>query len=472
MSDSPKHYHFVGVSGTAMGSVAAALIEQGYTVTGSDTAAYPPMSTFLEERGINIIEGYAAKNIPESADVIVVGNAISRGNLEVEAVLERKLHYLSLPQVMREKFLRGKHNLVVSGTHGKTTTASMLAWLLQSAGKEPDFMIGGIPRNFGQGARFSDAQHVVLEGDEYDSAFFDKRSKFVHYLPEVLIINNIEFDHADIFENLEAIKLSFKRLINLVPSNGLILLNGDCPNSMAILDELRQEEKLFAPAQTVGTSTSCDLQIADLRESAEGCSFTIGEEDYQLPMSGEFNVRNAAMALSAAKFSGLDQQEIQKGLNSFEGIARRQEVRGEVNGIRVIDDFGHHPTAIAATLTGLRKTYAGERLWAVFEPRSNTSRRNTHQEELIEALKLADGAVIAEVSDAHKIPEAERLNVLTVAEEVAKSGVPTATFEKVDAIINHLLPLLQEGDNVIVFSNGGFDGIHQKLLSALETATV
>jgi UDP-N-acetylmuramate: L-alanyl-gamma-D-glutamyl-meso-diaminopimelate ligase len=465
----PKKFHFVGICGTAMGSVAAGLRERGFEVSGSDESVYPPMSTFLESKGIALSAGYRPENIPEDADMIVIGNAMKRGNSEVEAVLNRKLNYISLPEVLKELFMRGRHNLVVTGTHGKTTTTALLTWILTVAKLDPGFMIGGIPTNLGQGARFNDSKYFVIEGDEYDSAFFDKRSKFVHYLPELVIVNNIEFDHADIFNNLEEIKLSFRRLFNIVPQNGMILLNGDDANC---LDTARQLKPLMAQIEEVGFSENCARRIRDVSYSADGSRFILVEDEFEIPMVGEFNIRNAAMAISAARFYGVSVEDVRKALKSFKGIARRQEVRGEVRGIKVIDDFGHHPTAIRETLRALRHRFAGARLWAVFEPRSNTTRRAVFQQELPDALKLADGVFISQVARLDQIPENERLNPEAVVRAIADSGRPA--FYEPDAahIVEKLVPLLKEKDVVAVFSNGGFDGIHAKLLEKLKAAPV
>src|SRR5437667_11330494 len=291
MREKNRHIHFLGICGTAMGSVAAALRERGFTVTGSDENIYPPMSTFLESKGITLHEGYRPENIPAGAEVVVIGNAISRGNLEVEAVLNRKLYYASLPEVLKQFFLRGRHNLVVTGTHGKTTTTALLAWIMTAAKLDPSYVIGGIPKNLGQGARFNDSKYFVIEGDEYDSAFFDKRSKVVHYLPEFVIVNNIEFDHADIFRDLEEIKLSFRRLLNIVPQNGMVLLNGDDPNC---LDVVRQLQPFLAQIIEIGFSPNCAQQIRDVSYSTKGSRFTLGDDEFEVPLIGEFNVRNAA----------------------------------------------------------------------------------------------------------------------------------------------------------------------------------
>ena len=446
-----------------MASVAAALRERDFSVTGSDQNVYPPMSTFLQEKGISLKEGYRAENIPADADVVVIGNAITRGNPEVEAVLNRKLLYLSLPEVLKNYFLRGRHNLVVTGTHGKTTTTALLTWIMEKAGLKPGYVIGGLPKNLGQGARLNDSKYFVIEGDEYDSAFFDKRSKFIHYLPELLIINNIEFDHADIFNNLDEIKLSFRRLLNIVPQNGMVLVNGDDPNCVEVAKDC------LAQMIEVGFSKNCAQRIRDVACSAEGSRFKLGDETFEIPLVGEFNVHNAAMAALAARFYDVPKAKIDSAFKSFSGIARRQEVRGEARGVKVIDDFGHHPTAIASTLEALRHRYRGNRLWAVFEPRSNTTRRAVFQQQLPDALKLADGVFIAQVAKLEQIPEEERLNPERVVAAIAKAGRPAFYERNADAIVDRIVPMLRPKDVVAVFSNGGFDNIHEKLLARLRS---
>jgi UDP-N-acetylmuramate: L-alanyl-gamma-D-glutamyl-meso-diaminopimelate ligase len=463
VKEAPKSFHFLGICGTAMGSVAAALRDRGFEVTGSDENVYPPLSIFLEEKGIRLKEGYQPENIPQDADVVVIGNAMKRGNPEVEAVLNRKLFYLSLPEVLKNYFLRGKHNLVVTGTHGKTTTTALLAWILEKAGSKPSYLIGGIPKNFGEGARLNDSKYFVIEGDEYDTAFFDKRSKFIHYLPELLIINNIEFDHADIFNNLDEIKLSFRRLLNIVPQNGMVLLNGDDRNCVEVAKDC------VAQMIEVGFSKNCAQRICDVAFSSSGSRFKLGDEVFEIPLVGEFNVRNAAMAATAARFYDVPKAKIAAAFKTFSGIARRQEIRGEARGVKVIDDFGHHPTAIAHTLHALRHRFPGHRLWAVFEPRSNTTRRAVFQQQLPDALKLADGVFIARVAKLEQIPENERLNPMAVVDAISKTGRPAFYEENADAIIARIMPMLKPKDVVVVFSNGGFDNIHEKLLARLSS---
>ena len=444
-----------------MGSVAVALCERGFKVTGSDENVFPPMSIFLGKKDIALKEGYRAENIPADADVVVIGNAIKRGNPEVEAVLSRKLLYLSLPEVLKNYFLRGRHNLVVTGTHGKTTTTALLAWIMEKAGRKPGYFIGGLPKNFGQGARLNHSKYFVIEGDEYDTAFFDKRSKFIHYLPELVIVNNIEFDHADIFSNLDEIKLSFRRLLNIVPQNGMVVLNGDDANCVDVAKDC------LAQLIEVGFSKNCAQRIRDVAYSSRGSRFKLGEETFEIPLIGEFNVRNAAMAATAARFYDVPKTKVDNAFKRFSGIARRQEVRGEARGVKVIDDFGHHPTAIAHTMQALRHRYPGHRIWAVFEPRSNTTRRAVFQQRLSDALKAADGVFISQVAKLEQIPENERLNPEAVVNAIQESGRPAFYEENADAIVNRIVPMLRAQDIVAVFSNGGFDRIHEKLLEKL-----
>ena len=454
-------FHFTGICGTAMGAVAAAMKQRGYTVTGSDANVYPPMSDFLRNQGITIAEGYREENIPADTDVVIIGNAISRGNPEAEAALDRKLLYHSLPEVMKEFFLRGKRNFVVSGTHGKTTTSSMLAWLLRHAGRDPGFMIGGLPKNLGCGAIFTESEFNVLEGDEYDTAFFDKRSKFLHYLPECVVVNNIEFDHADIYDSIDEIKLTFRRLLNIVPRCGMAFINGDDANCLDVATAAP------CPTTTVGLGENCSLRITDIQYDTDRSTFSLGGVSYSVRMTGDFNIRNAAMAAAAASFAGLSAEEIREGLENFDGVARRQELRGEVNGIKVIDDFAHHPTAIRLAVQSLRQRHPDSRLWILFEPRSNTTRRAVFQTELAEALALADFAVVAAMVDLHKIPENDRLDPARLSADIARLGGKGFYLPDVETIVAQVKAEAQPGDVIAVLSNGGFGGIHTKLLQAL-----
>ncbi len=462
-----RSVHFVGICGTAMASAAAALQEKGFQVTGSDQNVYPPMSTFLESRKIALMKGYAESNLAHRPDLVVIGNAISRGNPEAELVLEKKLRYCSLPELLKEFFIRGKRSLVVAGTHGKTTTTSLLAWVFEANQLNPSFLIGAIPSNLGQGARFTDSEWFIIEGDEYDTAFFDKRSKFVHYLPEVAIINNIEFDHADIFADLAAVQLAFQRLINLVPRNGLLLANGDDPNLQPLLSVKH------CPIRRFGLGPNNDLRAIDLDLGPERSRFKVAVPrekspvEFTIPLVGEFNLRNALAVIGCARQCGLTDAQIQSAFNTFTGIRRRMEFSGSAGGVTVIDDFGHHPTAIRETVRALRLKFPGQRLWAVFEPRSNTTRRNVFQDELVSALAEADAVVVAAVARLDQIPERERLDPAKLMADLQAGGKPAAYLPGVDEIVQHIGSRAKPGDVVCVFSNGGFGGIHGKLLKAL-----
>lgn len=457
-----EHFHFIGICGTAMGSVAAALQNRGYTITGSDQNVYPPMSDFLIENDINVSVGHDENNIPDKVDLVVIGNAMSRGNVEVESVLNRKIPYTSLPELIKRYFLQGKRNIVITGTHGKTTTSSIIAHLLNDNGLNPNLMIGGIPLDIGKGGRFTESEFFVIEGDEYDTAFFDKRSKFVHYMPEIVVVNNIEFDHADIFNNIEEIKLSFKRMLNIVPENGIVFVNGDDNDAVEVTENCR------APVIKVGANDNCDFKIENLNLESFNSSFSIKENSYKLPMDGEFNVRNAAMAIAVSDFLKIDQQNIIESVSKFSGIARRQELRGEEKNVKVIDDFGHHPTAIAATIGALKQRYPDSKIWAIFEPRSNTSRRNLLQSELEDSLSQADGVFISEVPNPEKVPDGELLDVESVIENLSSRGKEAFIGLSSNDIVNKLIPLTSSGDTIVVLSNGGFGGIHEKLLDALK----
>ena len=443
-----------------MASVAAALKERGIAVSGSDQGIYPPMSNFLEERGIEA-RPFDEANLAHKPNLVVIGNAISRGNPEAEYVLEHNLAYCSLPELLRHRFLRDKRSLVVSGTHGKTTAASLLAWLLEYNGHKPSFLIGGIPNNLGQGARFTDSDWFVIEGDEYDTAFFDKRSKFVHYLPEAVVINNLEFDHADIFSSLAEIQTSFRHLINIVPRNGLLLANADDANLLPLL------EIDHCPVRRFGLGDNSDDLASGLAFSESGSEFQLGDTTFRIPMIGELNVRNALAALLLARYTGLSDEQIQSGFDTFKGIQRRLEIRGETGGIIVIDDFAHHPTAIRETLKALGQRYPGRRVWAIFEPRSNTTRRNHFQSELAEALRLAKRVVVAEIARLEQVPEGERLDPARLMEDIRTAGTKADYLPTSDEIVTQVTGQAEPGDILCVLSNGGFGNIHQKLLAAL-----
>jgi UDP-N-acetylmuramate: L-alanyl-gamma-D-glutamyl-meso-diaminopimelate ligase len=456
-----RRIHFMGVCGTAMGAVAAAIRDLGFVISGSDENVYPPMSTFLAKKQIPIFAGYRPENVPDDVDLVVIGNAIFRGNPELESVLKRKLLYRSLPETIKDFFLQGKHNVVVTGTHGKTTTTALVTWIFSEAGLNPGFLIGGIAKDLQQGASFPDSQYFILEGDEYDTAFFDKRSKFLHYLPETLVINNIEFDHADIFHDLEEIKTSFRRLVNIVPQSGRFFINADDPNCWEVT------QKAFAPVMTVGLSENAHCRLEEIEYHQSGSRFRIGKDLFETSLIGEFNVRNAGMAAAVALSHGINLATIQKALRTFQGVARRQEIRGEVNGIKVIDDFGHHPTAIKETLNALRCRFPAHRLWAIFEPRSNTTRRAVFQQQLPDALSIADGVILAEVARIEQVPPEDRLDPWKVVKSIQQTGKPAFYEAGINQIVERMKPLARPGDVIVVFSNGGFGGIHDKLLAAL-----
>ena len=432
--------HFVGVCGTAMASVAALCRELGFAVTGSDENIYPPMSTFLEAHGIRIMPGHSESNLDHQPDLIVVGNAMKRGNPEIERALDERLNICSLPELVRDRFLRGRHSVVIAGTHGKTTATSLLAWVMESAGLSPGFLIGGIPNNFAGGAQMGQGKHFLVEGDEYDTAFFDKRSKFVHYCPDTVILNNIEFDHADIFSDLAAVKRAFRQLVAIVPRRGLIIANGEDAN-----------------VREVVAGAQCRLQFFTKADAS----------DFVVPLAGEHNQYNAAGVAMCAAELGLSREQIQRGFSTFTGVKRRMEVRGEEAGVTVLDDFAHHPTAIAETIRAIREKYPQRRLWALFEPRSNTTRRNVFQHELTESLSLADGIFISRVDRLQEINESERLNPDAIIAQLRSDGKMAEYSPNADAIINRLVPNLHDRDVVAVFSNGKFDGIHEKLLTRL-----
>ncbi len=454
-----------------MASLAGMLQASGHKVTGSDQNVYPPMSTQLEALGIEILNGYRPENVDVGADVYVVGNAISRGNPELEEVLDRRLMYRSQAEIIQEEFIRGKRSLVVAGTHGKTTTTSIAAWICETGGLRPGFLVGGVVQNFGQSFRVPPAQHFVIEGDEYDTAYFDKKPKFMHYLPEIAIVNNIEFDHADIYRDLQDIKFQFSRLMNLVPGNGCLIVGVDSPVAAEVLAEMRP--KLFTNIETFGTGAEARWQARDIDFSGDKTSFAVYRDglpfgNFETHLIGEFNVRNCLAVIVAANFWGISNASIQEALDTFLSVKRRMEIRGEVGGVTVIDDFAHHPTAVEETLKALRMKYKGRRLVAVFEPRSWSSRLAVFQEPYGRAFSWADQVLIAGVYNTDKAGEIGKvLDVKELVAEIAASGKVAEYFPDADAIVEHLAPQLRAGDVVAIMSNGGFGGIHDKLLSRL-----
>ena len=453
-----------------MASLAVLLKLRGHIVSGSDENVYPPMSDFLAENNVSVHKGFSPKNLEQLPDLVVVGNAISRGNPEVEAILDLKIPYISMAELLKEHFIRGKTSMVVTGTHGKTTTTSMLAWVFETAGKKPGFMIGGIAENFGTSCRDGKGSFFITEGDEYDTAFFDKRSKFFHYLPEQLILNNLEFDHADIFNSLDEIKKAFRLMLRLIPKNGLIAANGDDPNVQAVLDSAH------SPVIRFGFGEPCSVRADNIRTSASGTKFDVidkrsgdfpQKQEFELNLAGKYNVLNAMGVITLARYNGIADRDLQEAFDSFKCVRRRQELRGEVNGIAVYDDFAHHPTAVRETVGAIRQKHPDRRLIAVFEPRSNTSVRRVNQDALIDSLLDADEVILTTPYRVEQIPSRDRLDVETVLNSLSKENVKANYFPDVTRIVEHLKNNCSFGDIVLIMSNGKFGNIHQRLLDAL-----
>jgi UDP-N-acetylmuramate: L-alanyl-gamma-D-glutamyl-meso-diaminopimelate ligase len=460
--------HLIGVCGTAMGTLAAMLKRKGHEVQGSDQDVYPPMSDFLALEGIRTLVGYKPEHITGDLELVVVGNAISRGNPELEEALDRKIRYCSLPEAIREHFLWGARSIVLAGTHGKTTTTSLTGWLLTHGGADPSVLVGGIARNFGeQGSsyRIGQGRDFVIEGDEYDSAFFDKTAKFLKYLPDIAVVNNVEFDHADIYADFDAVTLAFRRLVNLVPRRGLLLVGADSPGARALLG------KAVSRVQTFGTGDDVEWQAHDLEPVGAATRFKVRRAGtpfgvFELPMVGAYNVRNATAAIAVATEVGIGPERIAEGLRTFAGVKRRLEIVGVVDGVTVYDDFAHHPTAVAETLAGLRASNPEARIWAVFEPRSASSCRRVFQDDFARAFAAANEVLIAPIFRS-TLPEAERLSIPQLVRDLDKQGLSAREAESIDDIVAGIAKEHRPGDLVVLMSNGGFGGIHQKLLRAL-----
>ncbi len=465
------HYHLIGICGTAMASLAGMLQARGHKVTGSDENVYPPMSTMLESLGIPVMQGYDAGRLEPAPDCVIVGNAIPRGNLEVEETLNRRLLYRSQAETVKEEFIRGRRSLVVAGTHGKTTTTSIAAWVMERGGLDPTFLVGGVVQNFGASFRVTGSDYFIIEGDEYDTAYFDKGPKFMHYLPELAIVGNIEFDHADIYKDLDAVKTAFRRLMNLVPGQGRLIAGWDSPVVREVVGEMGT--KLHTRLETFGTSEDARWQARDIDYAGELARFRVFREgnfwaDFETPLIGDFNVRNCLAVVVAADAWGIEREEIREALATFKSVRRRMQVRGEERGVIVIDDFAHHPTAVRETLQALRTKYKERRLVAVFEPRSWSSRLAVFQDDYARAFEPADYVVIASVFDSTKATEKGRvLDTHKLIGDIAAQNKPAHQIEGADQIVSHLAPALRAGDVVAVMSNGGFGGIHDKLLAAL-----
>ncbi len=515
------HYHLIGIAGTAMASLAGLLQAKGHEVTGSDEGVYPPMSDLLDDLGIDYADGYAPENLEPRPDVVVVGNAISRGNPELEAVLDARIPYASAAATLRRECLEGRHVLAVAGTHGKTTTTSLLAWLLECDGLEPSFLVGGVAENFGTSFRLTDGEHFVIEADEYDTAYFDKAPKMWHYRPWTAVLNNVEFDHADIYRDQEAYELAFRRFVNLVPGKGTLVVGWDTPAAR------RLSEGSFAPVHSVGIEgdeaggdeergpapdpstapgtergpvpvedevDASDDEVAavigsgaagpgadaahprwrarDVRYGESGTSFELVHDGavvgyFESALTGGFNLRNAVAAVAAARAVGASWQGIRHGLASFESVRRRMEVRGEVAGVTLVDDFAHHPTSVRGTIEAARQRFPGRRVVAVFEPRSYTAQRREFQEAYREALAGADRVVLAGLFRPERYDETTGMDPEELASELRADGVEATHVPEVDAIVARVVEETEEGDVVLIMSNGGFGGIHEKLLERL-----
>ena len=467
LPENVRHVHFMGICGTGMAAMAGMLKKLGYQVTGSDSQVYPPMSTFLADSAIEVMEGYGPQNFKVRPDLVIVGNVITRKNPEAQALADSGVCYLSFPQLLSHLFLAGKRSLVVAGTHGKTTTSSLLATMLHGAGYDPGFMIGGIVQAFGKNFRIGQGEHFVVEGDEYDTAFFDKGPKFLHYQPSIAVLTSIEFDHADIYADLEAVKSSFRKFVAIMPEDGCLVAQLDDPVVREVVTGARCEVVGY------GVHEQCQWQLRNVRCSRGGSSFTVYKEgapfgEFTSVMPGRHNCLNSLAVIAVLNRLGLDCQEISRQLAAFKGVRRRQEVRGVVGGVTVIDDFAHHPTSVRETLAALRAAYAGQRLVAVFEPRTNSSRRRVFQDDYGQVFDAADMVLIKEPDALTTLPMEERFSSAELVDGLQKKGVAAHYFKNTDDILDFLATELGAGDVVAILSNGGFDNIHERLLLLLE----
>jgi UDP-N-acetylmuramate: L-alanyl-gamma-D-glutamyl-meso-diaminopimelate ligase len=467
-----QHIHLIGICGTGMAALAGMLKQRGYRLTGSDLNVYPPMSTFLEQQQISVYSGFDPAHLQPPPDLVIVGNAMSRGNPEVEHVLNEGLRYLSLPEALKEFFIRGKYSCVVAGTHGKTTTSSLLAWTLESAGMDPSFFIGGIPENFGQGFKLGNGRHFVLEGDEYDSAFFDKGAKFFHYLPNLVILNNIEYDHADIFKNFEEVKTAFRRLVNIIPGNGYLVACSDDP----VVREMLPRAPLCG-VTTFGIGVEAEWRPVEIHAQPNGAEFIIehgGEKIGPLfiPLAGTHNIKNAAAVFAAAACLGVPAEKIREAFRTFRGVRRRLQVVYDENEILVLDDFAHHPTEVRETLRGVRQRYPERRLWAVFEPRTASTKRKVFEQDYIRAFDAADGVVFAPMHRPDKVPEAERLSLEAVVAGVRHRRKSAEIVSIGEEMANFIIQHLERGDAVVFMSNGDFAGMPSVLAEKLRAGVV
>ena len=467
-----KRIHFIGICGTGMATLAAMLKARGYDVQGSDAGIYPPMSDFLAREEIRVFEGYSADHISGGLDSVIVGNAISRGNAELEEVLDRKIRFHSMPEAIREHFLWSARSLVIAGTHGKTTTTALVGWLLTACGQDPTMLVGGIASNFDSSYRLGSGRDFVIEGDEYDSAFFDKTAKFLKYLPDVAVVGNLEYDHADIYPDMEALRLAFRRLVNLVPRSGRLILGADSPEARELAAVAR------CPVETFGLAPDATWRASEVRPDGPRMTFQLTASGDQLghvtlPLIGAHNVQNALAALAVGRATGLSTEEMIRALKEFRGVKRRLELRGTERGVSVYDDFAHHPTAIRETLKAVRWSYPDHRIWAIFEPRSATSCRRVFQDDFARAFAEsgADEIVLAAVFRS-TLPDDQRLSVEQLVRDLERAGRHARHLPQVDDIVALVAREAREGDLVVIMSNGGFGGIHDRILAALKTSGV
>jgi len=465
---SGSHIHMIAICGVGMASLAGLLQSQGYRVTGSDQNIYPPMSTYLADIGIEVMSGFRPEHFSIRPDLVIVGNAVSRDNPEAQVVLNQNVPFISFPQALGLFLIGERESLVIAGTHGKTTTTALAAWVLTRAGLDPGFFVGGVPLNFGSGWGSGKGNHVVIEGDEYDTAFFDKGPKFLHYRPRQVILTSVEFDHADIYRDLDHVKTSFKRLMKIIPNDGCLVVCNDYPAAMEMAEESQ------SPVVVYGHGNGADWTLANVKFGAgrsffEPCYHGKSEGVVEANIIGQHNVKNALAVYAMARVMGIERAKLLDGFATFAGVKRRQELKGEQRGVLVIDDFAHHPTAVGATIDAVKEAYPGRRLWALFEPRSNTSRRRIFEREFADALARADRVVLTGLYQPEKIVEQERMSVATVAHEVNRLNpdARAVVVEKSQDIAALIAQKAAPGDVVLVMSNGAFDGVQAKILSAL-----
>jgi len=468
-----KHVHVIGIGGSAMAPLAGMLRESGYRVTGSDSGVYPPASTLLESLGIPFNDTFNAAHLKPAPELVVIGNIIARGNPELEEVLDRRIPYRSMPEILEEVFLPERHAIVVSGTHGKTTTTAMLAWIFQTAGKRPNFLVGGVAENFGKSYGLGGGAEFILEGDEYETAFWDRGPKFFHYHPDDLIITSLEYDHADIYPDFETYQLAFRRLVNLVPRRGRVVIWGDTADSGPVLRGAA--EKAFCPVETYGFGGGNDWVASEFAMDGERMRFRVAHHgklfgEFAMTATGRHNVLNAMAALIVAQGRGISSAQIGKALSTFRSVKRRMDVKGEIGGVLVVDDFAHHPTAVKATIEAARGRWPGRRLWAIFEPRSNSMRRKVFQEALPKALAVGDRIILGNVFRAQQLGGENRLDPETVADSIRAMGKDARVLSSSEAIAEHLAEEARAGDVLLIMSNGSFDGLCEKRLKKLSMA--